>query len=134
MAEPPCADRASCRACTAVLAISFFVLIGCSRRGNADEHAVQIVSGNDIAVVTLIKPSIARVTLNARSAASPTAPPTLRTATLHKTFADPPLPPELRDDGGLVPLPPRPAPSAIAMTLGATFEGAAPSAIGEEKP
>ena len=41
-------------------------------------------------------------------AATPTYRPPLTAMKPHKDFADPPLPPELRDDGGLRPLPPDP--------------------------
>ncbi|WP_156363676.1 hypothetical protein [Sphingomonas sp. Leaf357] len=48
-----------------------------------------------------------------RAAPSPIPRPTPTVAqpirmTPRKTFTDPPLPPELRDDGGLTPLPPPP--------------------------
>lgn len=40
--------------------------------------------------------------------ATPTDRPPLSQMKPHKAFIDPPLPPELRDDGGLKPLPPNP--------------------------
>lgn len=134
MAKSPCAVRVRCRACTALLAMSLLVLIGCSQRENADDHAVRIVPGSGAATSTPTTPYVARVARDARPAISLAVPPASQVAAVHKTFADPPLPPELRDDGGLVPLPPRPDPSATAMPLHPTFDRAAPSATGEEKP
>lgn len=50
------------------------------------------------------------------------APPSPGAIVPHRDFRDPPLPPELRDDGGLDPLPPRPAPSAMAGEMQPTFQ------------
>ncbi|WP_447764147.1 hypothetical protein [Sphingopyxis panaciterrae] len=65
----------------------------------------------------------------AKSAAAPKpdidgriAPPSPGAIIPHRDFTDPPLPPELRDDGGLDPLPPRPAPSAMAGEMQPTFQ------------
>jgi hypothetical protein len=44
-----------------------------------------------------------------------------------RTFADPPLPLELRDDGGLAPLPPRPAVDEAITMMRPTFEAGPPS-------
>lgn len=45
-----------------------------------------------------------------------------RAAPIAKPFRDPPLPPELSEDGGLVPLPPRPPTAALAPVMRPTFD------------
>ncbi|QQV77616.1 hypothetical protein H5J25_02075 [Sphingomonas aliaeris] len=92
-------------------AVAPSVLAGCdSRSANVSiPENVQVV----IAATPTAPPRSNRAALippGPTTAAAIAAPPkSLSDMRPRKTFADPPLPPELTDDGGLRPLPPPPA-------------------------
>ncbi|MEG3124120.1 hypothetical protein [Sphingomonas sp. GB1N7] len=77
------------------------LLVACS------PHTPDSQKSQAVKVVPAAQPAAPRSTPSPVPRASPTAAPPARMAP-RKTFTDPPLPPELRDDGGLTPLPPPP--------------------------
>ena len=136
MAQQPCTDRTVVpRVGSAALAVALIAGACSQQPSQTRESVVDIVPGAP--AVTAGVPALihAHPMPNATPLVAPIAPPSAApVAMLRKGFTDPPLPPELRDDGGLTPLPPRPAASAMATAMHPTFEGAAPSATGEETP
>lgn len=95
-----------------MLACAGLLLAGCDlRAGESDApQTVQVVHASPSSPTPVTLPA---------AAPQPTAPahPSPRAVSRsladmqpRKTFTDPPLPAELRDDGGLLPLPPRPTP------------------------
>ena len=76
----------------------------CSRTPGTNNNgdAIAIISGN-----VAPSPTVRRMaTLAAIPSPQPHPTVTAIRMTPRKDFVDPPLPPELRDDGGLIPLPP----------------------------
>lgn len=83
------------------LLIALLAVSACAE--SHDDNAVGIVTENRVAPVQQAAPSV----------------PVTNGAAMPKRAAEravivPPLPPELQDDGGLEPLPPRPTPEEIA--------------------
>lgn len=111
----------------AVVALALGAAACGTRAAKPSQQAITVVQG-------AAAPAVHRVArIAAPSAPTPVpspAPTPRRLAAITKAFRDPPLPPELSDDGGLAPLPPRPPAAALAPIMRPTFE---PASITGEK-
>ena len=109
--------RARRGARTGILALGFGVALGgCSSPDEGDRQSPAILLTGETRPAPKA-PAAAKIEAVERiPAASP------GTVVPHRDFQDPPLPPELRADGGLAPLPPRPRPSEMVGEMQPTFQ------------
>lgn len=108
--------------------LMLIALIGCSERPRPEGNRGVVV------VPVSVPPSRTAVTpagTNLASTATSSTPPRV---VMRKTFTDPPLPPELREDGGLTPLPPRPTAAEMATVMPSRFDAAPTDTGGEDRP
>ncbi|MCU6454073.1 hypothetical protein LPN01_08290 [Sphingomonas sp. A2-49] len=103
-------------------------LIGCSERPKPqDDRRVAVLPGN----VSPAPTPVIRTGADLSPTATSSTPPRV---VMRKTFTDPPLPPELREDGGLTPLPPRPTAVKMATVMPSRFDAAPADTKGEDRP
>lgn len=103
---------------TRILAMALFVCAGgCAGPDDEPNDRPQaVVLRGETAAAPAARPVPKVVTDNRIPAPPPGA------IVPQRNFTDPPLPAELQDDGGLAPLPLRPAPSAMAGEMQPTFQ------------
>ncbi len=88
--------------------LTLAALPACSAEPERSDNVIVVAAPSPIASQSATTVTSAPAVAPSLPGATVTDRPPLSQMKPHKAFIDPPLPPELRDDGGLKPLPPNP--------------------------